>query len=241
MFHYKKGSAYKTSADSAVLYQDVASNTLLNDVFCYFVHNLPKFQNMHPYRITPGTDIAEHVGTTYPALPGPPAVPETYLFSKELVAYLETLIAFSCYYRADDSRMAGKMEQFYTQALTRYKGFKYPDFHAYIARKMTAWYKQFPFNVKHVEVEDEAEGEGSEPEEGAVVAAPAVFADGAPGAYAMKKVAKRPVFGTGTRLSRVRPRRITWLPSRRARRAWPLLPPPPVRRRRQLLLRGREE
>ena len=58
MFHYKKGTAYNTSADSVVLYQDVASNTLLNDVFCYFVHNLPKFQNMHPYRITPGTDIA---------------------------------------------------------------------------------------------------------------------------------------------------------------------------------------
>ena len=94
---------------------------------------------------------------------------------------METLIAFSCYYRADDSRMAGKMEQFYLQALTRYKGFKYPDFHAYIARKMTAWYKQFPFNVKSVEeVEDEADAE-----EGAVVVAPAVFAGGAPGAYAM--------------------------------------------------------
>ena len=116
MFHYKKGAAYNTSADSAVLYQDVASNTLLNDVFCYFVHNLPKFQNMHPYRITPGTDIASHVGTTYPALPGPPAVPETYLFSKELVAYLETLIAFSCYYRADDSRMAGKMDIRYSRS-----------------------------------------------------------------------------------------------------------------------------
>ena len=85
MFHYKKGSAYKTSADSAVLYQDVASNTLLNDVFCYFVHNLPKFQNMHPYRITPGTDIPEHVGTTYPALPGPPAVPETYFLIRHSV------------------------------------------------------------------------------------------------------------------------------------------------------------
>ena len=34
-------------------------------------------------------------------------------------------------------------------------------------------------------MEDEAEGEGSEPEEGAVVEAPAVFADGAPGAYSM--------------------------------------------------------
>ena len=78
MFHYKKGSAYKTSADSAVLYQDAPANTLLNDVFCYFVHHLPKFQNMHPYRITPATDIPEHVGTTYPALPGPPAVTETY-------------------------------------------------------------------------------------------------------------------------------------------------------------------
>ena len=71
MFHYKKGSTYKTSTDSEVLYQDAPANTLLNDVFCYFVHNLPKFQNMHPYRITPATDIPEHVGTTYPALPGP--------------------------------------------------------------------------------------------------------------------------------------------------------------------------
>ena len=69
-----------------------------------------QFQNMHPYRITSATDIPALVGTTYPALTGPPAVPETYLFSKELVAYLETPIAFSCNYRADDSRMAGKMD-----------------------------------------------------------------------------------------------------------------------------------
>ncbi len=75
---------------------------------------------MHPYRIASDTDIAAHVGTTYPALTGTPAVPETYLFSKELVAYLETLIAFCCYYRADYSSMAGKMEQFYLQALARY-------------------------------------------------------------------------------------------------------------------------
>ena len=37
---------------------------------------------MHPYRITSATDIPALGGTTYPALPGPPAVPETYLFSK---------------------------------------------------------------------------------------------------------------------------------------------------------------
>ncbi len=62
--------AYKTTADSTSLYADVQANTLLNDVFCYFVHHLPKFQNMHPYRIAadsaqPDTDIDKHVATTY--------------------------------------------------------------------------------------------------------------------------------------------------------------------------------
>ena len=95
---------------------------------------------------------------------------------------METLIAFSCY-RADDSRMAGKIEQFYTVALTRYKTFKYPDFHAYTARKMTAWYKRFPLETKADEEEDEAEG--AYPEVGAVVEAPPVLSDGATGAFAM--------------------------------------------------------
>ncbi len=53
-----------------------AANTLLNRVFCYFVHHVSKFQNIHPYRIAADTDIEAHVATTYPALP---AVPETYL------------------------------------------------------------------------------------------------------------------------------------------------------------------
>ncbi len=78
MFHDKKGMAYKTTADSTSLYwyADAPANTLLNYVFCYFVYHLPKFQNMHPYRIAADTDIEKHVATTYyPALPGPPAVP----------------------------------------------------------------------------------------------------------------------------------------------------------------------
>ena len=117
-----KGLTYSTSADSELFAAAVSrcpcKNMLLNNVFCYFVHHLPKIQNMHPYRITSATDIPALVGTTYPANSGPPAVPETYLFSKELVAYfkLETLIAFSCYYRADDSRMAGKMDILYCRS-----------------------------------------------------------------------------------------------------------------------------
>jgi len=66
MFHYKKGVAYKTTTDSTSLYADAPANTLLNHVFCYFVHHLFKFQNMHPYRIAADTDIEAHVATTYP-------------------------------------------------------------------------------------------------------------------------------------------------------------------------------
>ncbi len=60
---------------------------------------------MHSNRITKGMDLTKFVHTTFPALDGPPTVPETYMVSKELVAYLETLVAFTPYYRADDGCM----------------------------------------------------------------------------------------------------------------------------------------
>jgi hypothetical protein len=123
------------------------------------------------------------VGTTYPALPGSLAVPETHPFSKELVAYLETLNAFSCYYRADDSRMAGKMEQYSSQALACYKDYKYPDWQKYIAQKMTDWYKVFLFETTKAIVDVDVEAE--EVEEGTVVEAPPVVASGASGVYRM--------------------------------------------------------
>ena len=48
---------------------------------------------------------------------------------------------------------------------------------------MTAWYKRFPLETKADEEEDEAEG--AEAEEGAVVEAPPVLANGASGAFTM--------------------------------------------------------
>jgi hypothetical protein len=172
IFHYKKDLAYNTSLRCCSFYHDVPENTLLNDVFCYFVHNLPKLQNMHMYKITRDTDIKTLVTTSYRSLAGPPSVPETYLFSKELVAYLETLIAFSVYYRADDPRMSGKMDQFYTKALAAYNDIRYPEFHKYIIRKLDNWYRLFPFKKNDV-----AGGDDSlSGEEGDVVDVPAVDA-----------------------------------------------------------------
>ena len=109
-------------------------------------------------------DLTVFVHTTFPALVGPPAVPETYMVSKELVAYLETLVAFTPYYRADDPRMSGKMEMFYTKALKRYQAFPYKDFHKYVSKKLIAFYDRFEPAV----VREESKEPGS-PMEGDVV------------------------------------------------------------------------
>jgi hypothetical protein len=93
--------------DAPALYEDGKNNTLLNDVFFYVLHHLPRLQNMHEYSVDIGQDIEAFVKRKYPQLEGPPSVPPVFFFSKNLLAYLETLVAFSPYYRADDARMAG--------------------------------------------------------------------------------------------------------------------------------------
>jgi hypothetical protein len=75
------------------------------------------------------------------------------------------------------------MEQFYKEALTGYRDYKYPDWHEYIARKMTDWYKASPFATTHWQAVVEVDIEAAEVEEGAVAEVPAVVACGASGAF----------------------------------------------------------
>jgi hypothetical protein len=143
--------------DAPALYEDGSNNTLLNDVFFYVLHHLPRLQNMHEYSVDAGQDIEAFVQRKYPQLEGPPSVPPVFFFSKNLLAYLETLVAFCPYYRADDARMAGKMEAFYQEAVKRYK--EYPDkkLHHYITKKLTAWcdlYRPKPPSTESADKED---------------------------------------------------------------------------------------
>ncbi len=112
------------------LYHDVENNALLNDVFFYVLHHLPQLQNMHKYMVPAQADTDTRVMEAFvqrkcPQLPGPPHVPPVQKNSRNLLAYLETVVAFSPYYRANDGLMsqAGKMEIFYQQAVDRYKDF----------------------------------------------------------------------------------------------------------------------
>jgi hypothetical protein len=70
---------------------------------------------MHEHQVTKDTDNFQFLHTSSPAIPGT-YVPETYRFS--LVAYLETLVAFSPYCLAADFRTQGKTE-YYCKTLER--------------------------------------------------------------------------------------------------------------------------
>ena len=143
--------------DAPALYEDGKNNTLLNDVFFYVLHHLPRLQNMHEYSVDAGQDIEAFVQRKYPQLEGPPSVPPVFFFSKNLLAYLETLVAFCPYYRADDARMAGKMEAFYQEAVNRYKAYTDDKLHDYITKKLTAWcdlYRPKPPSTESADKED---------------------------------------------------------------------------------------
>ncbi len=100
------------------------------------MYHLSSFQNMHEYQVTEDTEIFKFVHTSTPAIPGS-CVPETNRISKQFVAYLETLVAFSPFYLAADPSTQGKIENFYCKALKRYKDFTYKEFQKYIARNMS--------------------------------------------------------------------------------------------------------
>ncbi len=70
-------------------------------------------------------------------------------------------MAFCPYYRADDARMAGKMEAFYQEAVKRYKAYTDDKLHQYITKKLTTWcylYRPKPPSTESADKED-IEGE----------------------------------------------------------------------------------
>ncbi len=70
---------------------------------------------------------------------------------------METLVAFSPYYRVNDPHMVGHLDQYYLDTLTAYGEVSYKTFHNEFARKMKAWYEQFPPVPPEPVTDDEGE------------------------------------------------------------------------------------
>ena len=110
MFHYStKANTYGINNPDWILYKKDDHNPLINEFSIYIINSLCTFQNMQIYTVTPDTDLNDYVTKTITLHDGT----VLYCFSKELLAYLETIVAFSPYYIQNDPCTAGVMDNFY--------------------------------------------------------------------------------------------------------------------------------
>jgi hypothetical protein len=129
------------------LYKEDDDNPLLNDFGCYILDRLHKVQNMQEYALPPvcdtdPVDIDKYVSCSK-TLEDRTTI---YNFSKELLAYLKTFVAFSPYYYADDPRSSGNIDKYYKSALDHYMDIEYEQFHEYLAGRLKMWYRNHPLH-----------------------------------------------------------------------------------------------
>ena len=130
MFHYTKDSAdhYGINHAQGVLFRKVSTNRLMNGFGFYVLERLHTFQNMKSFRVDKDTDIAtyvRHVTILHDST-------RVYHFSEKLLALIETLVALSPYYVANDPNAAGPIDIYYSEALNEYASITYDVLHGFI-------------------------------------------------------------------------------------------------------------
>ena len=159
MFHYDKAILEHESEsygiNHQVMYRDSKENELINDFGIYVLSRLHTFQNMKALRVDADTDIAAYVRHSTELLDGN----RVYRFSRELLAFLETMVAFSPYHVANNPNAAGPADAFYEETLARYKKVPYDKLHDYIEDGFINWYKHFPPDNGAADTEEEADAE----------------------------------------------------------------------------------
>jgi hypothetical protein len=144
MFHYDhdmcdhESESYGINHHGGIMYCDSKDNPLINAFGIYVLTRLHTFQNIRSLRIDTDTDIPAYVRHSTELLDGT----RVYRFSKELLAFLETMVAFSPYH-ANNPNAAGPADAFYEAALARYKKVAYDKLHDYIAESLVEWYESF--------------------------------------------------------------------------------------------------
>ena len=151
MFHYKKDHPRYNVGSHRYLYVKDPEKVMFNQFGMYILSEIPKMQNMKSFAVNEHTNIDEFVREVR-LLPDGTCVNR---FSKELFSYLETLVAFSPYYKINDPRMVGPFDQYYSDTLADYGEVSYKTFHKKLAREMKAWYEKFPPVPPELETDNE--------------------------------------------------------------------------------------
>jgi hypothetical protein len=131
-----ESESYCINDPGGIIYRDSKENPLINTFGIYVLTRLPTFQNMKSLRIDAATDIPAYVRHSTELLDGT----RVYRFSRELLAFLETMVAFSPYHVANNPNAAGPADAFYEAALECYKKVPYDKLHDYIVESLVEWY-----------------------------------------------------------------------------------------------------
>ncbi len=141
MFHYTaEATTYRIAHHDWPLFMEDDKHLLLKPFSFYILDRLHTYQNMQDYAVSPGFDVTAYVSHSTTLHDGT----IIYRFSKELLAYLETLVAFSPYYSADDPRSTAHINKHFKSALANYKDISYEQLHEYLTELLTAWYEENP-------------------------------------------------------------------------------------------------
>ena len=95
--------------------------------------------------------VRAHFAQKYAAIPATatlPAVPESYWYSKELVAYIMAILSTVAYHKSGDPRITGVMDEAYAEALSLFRGMTAQAFNDYIVRRMALYLESWPVDVK---------------------------------------------------------------------------------------------
>jgi hypothetical protein len=121
---------------------------LLNEFYLHVMTEMHKWQGLSNLEITSADPdfVKEMVERVYPeihATPTAEALPETRVFSRELVAYAAALLPVAPYFKAGDSRIAGISDNQYTTTLEMLTETNDKDFKSYLTRKTQGWFRRW--------------------------------------------------------------------------------------------------
>ena len=97
------------------MYVEKGNQCLMNEFGIFMLDELYSFQNMGMYAMPEADKLDDFFDFRFPSIgtQDDMKVQSVCLFSKELLAYLDTLLYVACVYRADDSRVTSKFQQQY--------------------------------------------------------------------------------------------------------------------------------
>ena len=152
LMHYKtsspKYSVLPVSGEGAdkPLYLEKGNQCLMNEFGIFMLDELYSFQNMVMYTMPEADKLDAFFDFKFSGIgtQDDMKVKSACLFSKELLAYLDTLLYVACFYQADDSRVTSKLQQQYEYNLKRYAQVSDVQLQSYLKKKMLAWLTRFP-------------------------------------------------------------------------------------------------